>query len=46
MVTVTGIKGRIRKQYRQLLVNEIADTVETKQDLEQELRHLPAAPAD
>jgi RNA polymerase sigma factor (sigma-70 family) len=37
---------RLRKQYRRLLVAEIADTVETRQDVEQELRHLLAALAD
>jgi len=37
---------RLRKRYRRLLIAEIADTVETQQDVEQELRHLLAALAD
>jgi RNA polymerase sigma-70 factor (ECF subfamily) len=37
---------RLRKRYRHLLIAEIADTVETQQDVEQELRHLLAALAD
>jgi DNA-directed RNA polymerase specialized sigma24 family protein len=37
---------RLRKRYRQLLVAEIADTVETKQDVEQELRYLLGALAN
>lgn len=37
---------RLRKHYRRLLVAEIADTVETQLDVEQELRHLLAALAD
>jgi RNA polymerase sigma factor (sigma-70 family) len=42
-ITATAAKTavhRLRKRYRQLLVSEIADTVETKQDVEQELRYL------
>jgi len=37
---------RLRKRYRRLLIAEIADTVETQHDVEQELRHLLAALAD
>jgi hypothetical protein len=37
---------RLRKRYRRLLIAEIANTVETQQDVEQELRHLLAALAD
>lgn len=37
---------RLRRRYRQLLSAEIADTVETKQDVEQELRYLLAALAE
>jgi RNA polymerase sigma factor (sigma-70 family) len=37
---------RLRNRYRRLLIAEIADTVETQQDVEQELRHLLAALAD
>ena len=37
---------RLRKRYRRLLIAEIADTVETQLDVEQELRYLLAALAD
>ena len=48
-ISETAVKTavhRLRKRYRLLLIAEIANTVETKQDVEQELRHLLAALAD
>ena len=45
-IAVKTAVHRLRKRYRLLLIAEIANTVETKQDVEQELRHLLAALAD
>ena len=48
-VSETAVKTaahRLRKRYRKLLSNVIAETVETKQDVDQELRYLLAALAD
>ena len=48
-ITETAVKTavhRLRKRFRRLLSAEIADTVETRQDVEQELRYLLAALAD
>ena len=42
-ISVKTAVHRLRKRYRQLLHAEIANTVETKQDVEQELRYLLAA---
>lgn len=42
-IAVKTAVHRLRKRYRQMLHAEIEDTVETKQDVEQELRYLLAA---
>ncbi|MBN2319305.1 MAG: sigma-70 family RNA polymerase sigma factor [Acidobacteria bacterium] len=42
-ISVKTAVHRLRKRYRRLLHAEIANTVETKQDVEQELRYLLAA---
>ena len=45
-IAVKTAVHRLRKRYRGLLIAEIADTVETQQDVEQELCYLLAALAD
>jgi RNA polymerase sigma-70 factor (ECF subfamily) len=41
--TVTVALSRLRERYQELLRAEIADTVATREEIDDELRHLAAA---